>query len=127
MKQIICMLFASIALAPAFAQLKNTKWEGTINGDNPRKVTLNFKKDTMVVYSVLEHEMVETMTYTSTANSFTLLKLFGQSDCDKTNPGKYNFQIKGNKMTIKLNSDQCSDRSTAIDATEWTKVKTSKK
>lgn len=123
MKQIIFILLATIAMTPVSAQLKNTKWEGFIRGDNPRKVVLDFKTDTLIVYSAPDEQIVETMTFSATHNTFKLVKLYGQSDCDKTSPGTYDYNIAGSKLAIKLNSDQCSDRSTAIDKTEWSRVK----
>ena len=67
------------------------------------------------------------MTYFANGNTFTIKKIKGQSDCDNTTPGKYGFQIKGDKMLIKLVSDACYDRSSALDITNWTKQKDLKK
>jgi hypothetical protein len=121
MKEIIFILIATFLLQPAIAQLKNTRWEGSIKGDNPRNTMLDFKKDTLILYSASGNEVVERMTYTATGNTFTIKKIEGQSDCDSTTPGKYGFQIKGDKMQIKLISDVCYDRSSALDITNWTK------
>jgi len=126
MKKIIFILIATIALQTSFAQLKNTRWEGAIKGDNPQNGVLDFKKDTLILYDV-NNEIVETMTYKISANSFTLKKLNGKSDCDNTTPGKYTFEIKGGKMLIKNMIDLCDDRSSALDTTTWTKLKKSPK
>ena len=127
MKKIIVILLATFLLQPAIAQLKNTRWEGAIKGDNPRNTILDFKKDTLILYSAPDNEVVETMTYFANGNTFTIKKIKGQSDCDNTTPGKYGFQIKGDKMLIKLVSDACYDRSSALDITNWTKQKDHKK
>jgi len=121
--KIIFILLATFILKPAFAQLKNTRWGGAIKGDNPRNTILDFKKDTLILYAASNNEIVETMTYHINGNAFTIKKIAGQSDCDNTTAGKYGFEIKGGKMLIKLISDACDDRSSALDITNWTKLK----
>jgi hypothetical protein len=123
MKKIIFILLATFLLKPVMAQLKNTRWEGAIKGDNPRNTILDFKKDTLILYAASDDEIVETMTYTISGKTFTVKKTEGQSDCDNTTFGKYGFEIKGDKMLIKLISDVCNDRSSALDITNWTKLK----
>jgi hypothetical protein len=123
MKQTFFILLSAVLSASAIAQLKNTRWKGTIKGDNPRNVILDFKKDTVVLYTVSDSEIVETMTYTASNATFTVKKIEGQSDCDNSTLGKYGFEIKGDKMFIKLITDVCSDRSSALDTTKWTKWK----
>jgi len=127
MKKIIFILLATFLLKPAMAQLKNTRWEGAIKGDNARNTTLDFKKDTLVLYGASNNDVIETMTYTIKGNTFTIKKIDGQSDCDNTSAGKYGFEIKGDKMLIKLISDACYDRSSALDKTDWTKTKGTQK
>lgn len=123
MKKIIFILLATFLLKPVIAQLKNTRWEGAIKGDNPRNAILDFKKDTLILYGASNNEIVETMMYTINGNTFTVKKIEGQSDCDNTTQGKYGLEIKGDKMLIKLISDMCNDRSSALDKTKWTKLK----
>jgi len=125
-KIILILLLGTIFQIPTFAQLRNTSWEGAIKGDNPRNGVLDFKKDTLIFYDS-NNEIVEKMTYTVSGNSFTLKKIYGQSDCDNTTPGKYEFEIKGDKMLIKTIDDACNDRSSAIETTNWTKRKGHKK
>jgi hypothetical protein len=120
MKKNIFILLAAIALEPAFAQLRNARWQGPIKGDNPRNAILDFRKDTLILYSASGSEIQETMTYSISSNSFTVKKLDGMSDCDIKTPGKYGFEIKGDKMVIKLIADPCGDRSSALDITNWT-------
>ncbi len=123
MKKIIFILFATITVRAGFAQLKNTRWDGAIKGDNPRDAILDFKKDTLILYAASGNEVQETMTYVVGSNTFTIKKIDGVSDCDTTTPGKYGFEIKGDKMLIKLIDDPCQDRSSALDTTTWTKQK----
>jgi hypothetical protein len=123
MKTIIFFLIITFASASSFAQLQNTSWIGTLKGDNPRNAILGFKKDTVILYTVSDSEIVERMTYTLSGTTFTVKKIDGQSDCDYTTPGKYGFVIKDGKMLIKIVSDACNDRSSAIDTTKWRKWK----
>jgi hypothetical protein len=123
MKKVILIILVTITSTSIFAQLKNTRWKGTIKGDNPRNVILDFKKDTAILYTISDSTIVERMTYTMNENSFTVKKIDGQSDCDNTTPGKYSFVIKNNNMLIKLINDACYDRSSALDTTKWTKWK----
>ncbi len=116
------MLTAVISLS-ATAQLKNTKWRGTVRGDNPRAVILEFRKDTLFLLTVSDEQLVESMTYTADNQAFVVNKIEGQSDCDNSTPGKYSFQVNGDKMFIKLVSDQCSDRYLALDTTHWLRWK----
>src|SRR6478736_4633395 len=98
MKKIVFILLSTIALTPAFSQLKNTKWEGAIKGDNPRDGMLDFKKDTLIFYALPSNEIVETMTYSISGSTFTIKKIAGQSDCDGSTAGKYGFEIKGGQL-----------------------------
>ncbi len=123
MKTIIFILAATIASASSFAQLQNTSWTGRINGDYPRNAILSFKKDSLILYTVSDSEVVERMTYTLSGTTITLNKIDGQSDCDNSTPGKYGFGFKDGKMLIKLISDACNDRSSAFDTTRWRKWK----
>jgi hypothetical protein len=123
MKKIVFILLATIVLKPAFAQLKNTRWEGAIKGDNPRNAILDFKKDTLILYAASGNEIIETMTYSINGNAFTVKKIGGQSDCNNITPGKYGFEIKDDKILIKVINDACYDRSSALDTTKWTKSK----
>ena len=123
MKKVIFFVVATLSISFAFCQLKNTKWSGSLKGDNPRGAILDFGKDTLTVYSSTGSELIETMTYTTSGQTVTLIKINGQSDCDEATPGTYQFSIKNDKVVFKLASDACTDRSSALDATEWTKTK----
>ncbi|HTS45580.1 MAG TPA: DUF3471 domain-containing protein [Puia sp.] len=123
MKKIILLLSLLVISGSLLAQLNNTRWKGTIKGDNPRNVIFDFKKDFVSVYTVSDSEMVETMTYIKDDTSFTLKKIDGQSDCDNTTLGKYKFRIIKDSMFVTLASDPCYDRSSALDQTKWIKWK----
>ncbi|HTQ64338.1 MAG TPA: DUF3471 domain-containing protein [Puia sp.] len=123
MKKIIFFSSVCILSFSVQAQLKNTRWKGTIKGDNPRNVILDFKNDGVSVYTVSDSEVVETMTYTMNDTSFTLKKIEGQSDCDNNTLGKYRFRKKKDSMFIKMISDACDDRSSALTETKWIKWK----
>jgi hypothetical protein len=67
MKKTIIIVLAALISISGFSQLSNTRWKGTIKGDNPRNVILDFKKDTVLLYTVSDSEMVERMTFAATA------------------------------------------------------------
>ena len=123
MKKTIIIVLAALISISGFSQLSNTRWKGTIKGDNPRNVILDFKKDTVLLYTVSDSEMVERMTFAATGSNFTVKKIDGQSDCDNGSPGTYNYLLQNGKMLITLNKDGCADRYTALDSTKWTKWK----
>src|SRR5579862_350259 len=123
MKKFIPLLLFAFFSTSLFAQLQNTTWMGTIRGDNPRNVLLIFKHDSAIVYTISDNQLVEEMTCVFTPSTFTVKKVEGQSDCDNNTPGKYDYLIKGDRMTIKLAEDACSDRSTALDTTKWRRWK----
>ena len=123
MKKITFFLLVSILSCSIRAQLSNTRWKGTIKGDNPRNVILDFKKEGVSVYTVSDSEMVETMTYTMNDTSFTLKKIEGQSDCDNNTLGTYRFRKSKDSMFVKMISDACDDRSSALNETKWIKWK----
>ncbi|MEO5592785.1 MAG: DUF3471 domain-containing protein [Chitinophagaceae bacterium] len=120
-------LFVSIALlfyATAPAQLENTRWKTTLTIDEKAlNVIIDFKKDTVVLYTTADSILIEKMTYTKTNALFTLLKIEGQSDCDNGTPGEYAFTIKGDSLLLKLLKDDCYDRYSVLQHTKWKKWK----
>jgi hypothetical protein len=74
-----------------------------------------------MLYKVADSAMIETMVYTIEGTSFTLRKIDGQSDCDNNTPGKYRFTIRNKTLYLKKIADNCDDRSSVIDSTEWIK------
>lgn len=123
MKKIMSLLTFLILSAPLFAQLENTRWKAKLIINEPINVIFNFKKDTLLVYTLADSTMIETMNYTKDDTSFTLKKIDGQSDCDNSTPGKYRFKIKNDSIKIKMITDDCYDRSSVIDNTTWIKWK----
>ena len=103
------------------AQLANTKWKGTLNVENGMDAVFNFHNDTLDVSSAESGEDIETMSYNTTDSVLTLIKLYGQSQCDTT-AGKYKYAIEDNELTLSLISDECPDRSQAIGTMKLEKV-----
>ena len=81
MKKTIVTLLLVMTSGILFAQLANSKWKGTLRGDNPQDVIIDFRKDTAVVYTVEDNSHVETMTYTVKDMVLSLMKIEGISDC----------------------------------------------
>ncbi len=105
------------------AQLKNTKWQGTIQRDNKINVVFDYRKDTLDVSNSEDGSNIETMTYAIKDNVLTLQKIYGQSECDGTGTGKYKFEIKDDLLYFTLVSDACNDRSSALNNSKWSKMK----
>ena len=125
MKNISLAIIAIFALASTSAQLKNTRWNTTLEINGSVNTMIDFGKDTALVYTVADSAMIEKMTYTSTDTSFILMKIEGQSQCDNI-PGKYGFTIKDNNLSMKLLKDECNDRSNVLENTIWTRWKDAK-
>ena len=123
MKKSIVVFILAIFTTTVFAQLENTQWKTRVTIDNPVNVIFDFKKDTVTLYNLADSSTIEIMSYTTNDSSFTLFKIDGQSDCDNSTPGKYSFTIKNDSMFMKLISDDCDDRSSVINNTEWKKWK----
>jgi len=119
MKKISLLLLTLITSAFVIAQLENTRWKSTVTIEEPVNVIFDFKKNTVALYRVADGTLIENMSYTCNNTSFTLRKITGQSDCDNATPGKYGFKVNHNKMLIKLIKDDCYDRSSVINDTEW--------
>lgn len=120
-KSLFCLLLLTVLSCSLKAQLANTKWKGILKLENDVNVQFGFGKDTLVVRNLDDGSLIETMTYTATKSSFTLTKISGQSDCDGSTPGKYNYAIKGDVLSISLLDDACEDRSAAIKSIQLTK------
>lgn len=118
------MLITAVIIFIAFctkAQLANTKWKGTLNVQNGMDAVFNFHNDTLDVSSAESGEGLESMTYNTTDSVLTLIKLYGQSQCDTT-AGKYKYAIENNELALSLISDECADRSQAIGTMKLEKV-----
>lgn len=123
MKKIIITLLFAMTSVPLLAQLSNSRWNGTLRGDNPQNVIFDFRKDTAIVYTVADSSIVETMVYSVKDMVLTLHKIDGISDCDNSTPGKYRIGIEKDTLYLRLLDDPCSDRSSAVDAVKWLKWK----
>jgi hypothetical protein len=119
MRSFSLFLASLFILSATKAQLANTTWQGLIKGDAPRRVLLEFKKDSLNMMGVADSAVQEKMMCAVRGNSFLLFKVSGVSDCDNTTPGKYQFEIKKDSLFITLISDKCDDRSSAINGTKF--------
>ena len=123
MKRIIFIFLISLASITVHAQLKNTKWKGTIHSDNDIDVVFDYRSDTLDVTNIADSSNLETMTYTIKDSVLTMKKISGQSNCDTTGEGKYKFEIKDDVLYLTLISDACNDRSSALNNSKWVKIK----
>jgi|GEM_PF-579516 len=123
MLKVLVILIASFTITSSYAQIANSRWKATLNIEGLVNVIFDFKKDTVSLYTVADSTIIETMTYTNDATSLTVTKIEGESDCDNNMPGQYSYIIQGDVLLIKVITDGCEDRSSAIDSTRWTKWK----
>ena len=113
MTKIFLTLLITLIVYSADAQLSNTKWKGTLNIENGMEVLFNFSNDTLDVVNPQDNSSLETMKYTLNDSIMTLVKIFGQSQCDTTH-GKYKYVMANDGITLSLISDDCADRAEAI-------------
>lgn len=119
MKKTVLGLLSFFMVTCTHAQLTNTQWKTKIDINGPVGVILDFKKDTCSLYTIADSTIIETMAYTVKDSLITLYKIDGQSDCDNSTPGAYKFIIVNNSLALHMASDNCDDRSSAIDNTNW--------
>ena len=112
-----CIVLAAMA---AHGQFGKTTWKGTIKGDAAQAAILKFGKDSVALNNTAGG-LIELMTYTYKAGILTLKKIKGQSDCDNVIAGKYKLAFSGNTFTVTVVEDKCSDRSSALNNTNWAK------
>lgn len=106
----------SMACSLAKAQFADTKWNGALAVPDTTGVILDFKKDLMTVIVDQSGEVLETMSYTVSADTLIFKKVSGQSPCSESSLSKLRFTIADNKLTIIPVSDDCQVRADA-----WTK------
>jgi hypothetical protein len=123
MKKSIFILLVVFTSTSVHAQLKNTKWKGTIQADNTLNVVFDYRSDTLEVTNSDDGSNIETMTYTVKDTVLTLRKISGQSSCDTEGTGKYRFEIKDDALHLTQISDNCNDRTSALSNSKWTRVK----
>ncbi|HWI89980.1 MAG TPA: hypothetical protein VNT20_01845 [Flavisolibacter sp.] len=121
MKKIVFALAILLSATAVNAQLTNTKWKVTLAMDNPIDIIFHFKKDAVTAFYAMDNSVGEEMTYTATDTSFTIKKIWGQSDCANGSKGEYRFEIKEGIMYVKAISDDCEKRGTYL-AGSWTKM-----
>jgi hypothetical protein len=121
MKNILLIILVSFAFVPSIAQQNPIKWKGTLKLDSPTDIILNFKNGTCEAVRVADSQSIEIMNYTLNDTLLTLQKVSGDSDCDTTSIGKYKIEKKNNSLLVTLISDDCDDRSNALDNTTWIK------
>jgi regulatory protein YycI of two-component signal transduction system YycFG len=123
MKKIIFIFLAYFATQAVSAQFSNKKFNGTLKLETDVEVVFNFKADTLNVYRALDSANLETMVFTANDTLLTLKKVEGQSSCDVNTLGKYKYVLKGDDLTFILFADDCTDRSSVLDNTKWTRMK----
>ncbi len=123
MKKIIFIFLAYFATQAVSAQFSNKKFKGTLKLETDVEVVFNFKTDTLNVYRALDSANLETMVFTANDTLLTLKKVEGQSSCDVNTLGKYKYVLKGDDLTFILFADDCTDRSSVLDNTKWTRMK----
>ena len=121
MKTMIFIMLVTCTSVSANAQAQHFKWKGTLHLDSPTDMFFDFRNDTCEAIKVQDNESVETMIFSMTDTLLTLKKIDGQSNCDDAAIGKYKLEKKDNGILITLISDDCTDRSDALDNTIWTK------
>jgi hypothetical protein len=113
MRKLLATIIVIFIAFTSNAQLHDTKWKGTLNVEGGMDVVFNFNNDTLDVSNAESGESLETMKYATTDSVLTLVKLYGQSQCDST-AGNYKYVIMNNELKLSLISDECPDRSSAI-------------
>lgn len=121
MKKIFLAMTILLFASAINAQLTDTKWKVTLALDTPIDVIFNFKKDTVTVFYAADNSVGEQMSYTATDTSFTLQKIWGQSDCANGSKGQYHFEIKEGVMYVKAITDDCDKRGIYLSGS-WTKM-----
>ena len=123
MKKIIFILLGYFATLSVHAQFNNKKFKGTLKLETDVEVVFDFKDDTLSVYRSQDSTTLERMTYTANDTLLTIKKVEGQSSCDLSTFGKYKYMMKDDILTIMLFADDCTDRSSVLDNSKWTKMK----
>ena len=119
----VILSIAILEYSIASGQLENTRWKTTLQIGGPVNSIIEFRKDTVSVYTTADSTIIESMTYKKNDTLLTLHKIEGQSDCDNSTIGNYGYRIKGDSLLLKLLEDDCDDRSSVIQNTVWIKMK----
>lgn len=121
MKKIIFVMMAVIIGISANAQLTNTKWKGVLQLENETDVVFDFRTDTLEAVLVEDNSTLELMQYSVKDDVLSIQKISGQSTCSETSVARYKFEMKDDSLVLTLIEDECSDRSSVLDNTEWVK------
>jgi hypothetical protein len=122
MKQLILLIFLFTAAISAKAQLSNTNWKGTIQGDQTIDVVFHFNNDTLNVENIGDASTLEVLTYATKDSVITFQKVYGQSECDTGAIGQYKYTISKDEIAFTLVEDACEHRSSILNNSKWTKV-----
>ncbi|HSZ86021.1 MAG TPA: hypothetical protein VK787_08310, partial [Puia sp.] len=115
-------------IATANAQLAGTKWTGDahlLQSDGSLitvGITWNFEKDTVSVLFAGGGEP-EVLTYSTQKNVLTLVKVSGGSPCDTGASGELRYDIKDDKLFLKVVKSNCEAFTKALDDKPYTRVK----
>lgn len=112
MKKIIFSLFSLALVQIASAQMANTSWSGTFYVPDPAKMILQFKGDTLLL-NFSTGNVLESMKYTISNDTLSIIKIEGQSPCDYSTVATYKLTMKENKLFITPLKDDCSERAAA--------------
>jgi hypothetical protein len=123
MKKSFLFAFFSLSILSASAQFAGTKWKGSVSVPEPTDLLWVFGADTCFAYVLPDSILLETMTYKIEKDEMTLLKVSGSSPCDNSTPGKYKFEIKDEKLFIRLVKDDCQDRANSFNSEPFAKIK----
>lgn len=121
-KSLFSLLLLTLVSGSINAQLTNTRWKGILPLEGQVNVSFNFTKDTLVVMNLDQNSTIETMTFTTTNSTLTLIKASGQSNCDNSTVGKYKYEIKNNTLLMTLVEDACDDRAPYLDKLQLSKT-----
>ncbi len=122
MKQLLSsftLLLLSFTTLQAQSKLENSKWTGVFNVPSETTGTLQFGKDTVVLF--IDDNPFETMKYSTTSDTLVLTKISGNSPCGDEQ-GIYKFEIKDSKFIITLLSDPCGARGMAFSEKGYLKL-----
>lgn len=117
------LLFFAILGTASFTvkaqQLTGQRWEATISIPNPTDCYLQFDHDTMNLFMKdMPTAPLESMRFTSSNDTLTLVKLSGNSPCD-AGQAIYKTTIKDNQLQFSKVEDACDVRVNAFLETPW--------
>ncbi len=121
-KAFVILIITILEFSMVSGQIENTRWKATLQINGPVNSIIDFKRDSVSVYTTADSNIIEQMTYKKRDTLLSLLKFDGQSDCDNNTIGNYSFQLRGDSLLLRLVKDDCDDRSSVISNTVWKKL-----